>query len=58
MLVNQKGLEPMMQLNVRVDRKVKEALEHLAKQDRRSLSEYIRLVLEDHILETLGKEEA
>ena len=56
--MNQKGLEPMMQLNVRIDRKDKEALEHLARQDRRSLSEYIRLVLEDHIREKTGNMEA
>lgn len=49
--MNQLGLEPLVKLNIRIDRQDREELEKLARQDRRSLSEYIRLVLEDHIIE-------
>jgi predicted HicB family RNase H-like nuclease len=37
------------QIGVRVSKVLREALERLAAKDRRSLSEYIRLVLEDHV---------
>ena len=49
--MNQLGLEPLVKLNIRIDREDREKLEELARADRRSLSEYIRLVLEDHIKE-------
>lgn len=48
-LMNQKGLEPMVQMNIRIDRIVKEELERLARLDRRPISEYVRLLLEDHV---------
>ena len=47
--MNQKGLEPMVQMNIRIDRIVKEELERLARLDRRPISEYVRLLLEDHV---------
>ena len=47
--MNQKGLHPMVQMNIRIDSATKEALEKLAKDNKRSLSDYVRLVLEDHV---------
>lgn len=49
--MNQIGLEPLVQLNIRMDRQDKEALQMLAQKDRRTLSDYIRLVLENHVKE-------
>ena len=49
--MNMHGLEPRMQLNIRVDREDKEKLETLAKVDGRTLSDYIRRVLEQHLQE-------
>lgn len=49
--MNQIGLEPLVQLNIRMDRQDKEALQILAQKDRRTLSDYIRLVLENHVKE-------
>lgn len=46
--VNQLGLEPLVKLNIRIDRQDKEKLEELAYKDRKTLSEYIRLILEKH----------
>ena len=46
--MNQRGLEPLVKLNIRIDRQDKEKLEEMAYQDRRTLSEYIRLILEKH----------
>lgn len=48
-LMNQPGLEPRIQMNIRIDREDKEALEELAMEDRRTLSEFIRLILHDFI---------
>lgn len=47
--LNQHGLEPRIQLNIRIDREDKEALERMALQDRQTLSEYIRTILHDHV---------
>ncbi|MBR5226124.1 MAG: CopG family transcriptional regulator [Clostridia bacterium] len=49
--MNMHGLEPRMQLNIRIDRTDKENLEILAKADNRTLSDYIRLILEQHLKE-------
>lgn len=49
--MNQIGLEPLVKLNIRMDRQDKEALQMLAQKDRRTLSDYIRLVLENHVKE-------
>ena len=46
--MNQKGLHPMIQMNVRIEQKTKEQVEKLAREDRRTLSDYVRLVLEEH----------
>lgn len=46
--MNQRGLEPLVKLNIRIDRQDKEKLEELAYKDRKTLSEYIRLILEKH----------
>jgi hypothetical protein len=35
--------------------RLKEALEKLAKADRRSLASYLEIVLEQHVAKTLGK---
>ncbi len=37
------------QIGIRVSKALRDALERLAAKDRRSLSDYIRLVLEDHV---------
>lgn len=47
--MNQIGNEPMMQMNFRIDREDKEKLEKLALLERRKLSDYVRLVLHDHV---------
>lgn len=49
--MNMHGLEPRMQLNIRVDREDKESLEKLAKAEGRTLSDYVRHVLEQHLEE-------
>jgi len=49
--MNMHGLEPRMQLNIRIDREDKENFEKLAKEDNRTLSDYVRLVLEQHLRE-------
>jgi len=49
--MNMHGLEPRMQLNIRIDRTDKENLEKLAKADNRTLSDYVRLLLEQHLTE-------
>lgn len=49
--MNQIGLEPLVKLNIRMDRQDKEALQVLAQKDRRTLSDYIRIVLENHVRE-------
>ena len=49
--MNMHGLEPRMQLNIRIDREDKESFEKLAKADNRTLSDYVRLVLEQHLRE-------
>ena len=47
--MNQHGLEPRIQMNIRIDREDKEELERLAMQERRTLSEFIRNVLHDYV---------
>lgn len=47
--MNQKGLHPMVQMNIRIERAAKAALERLAREDERSLSDYVRLILEDRV---------
>lgn len=42
-------------LMIRVDEKLREALEKLAEADRRPLSAYARIVLEDHVAKKVGK---
>lgn len=49
--VNQIGNAPLVKLNLRIDQEDKEKLEAYAAQDRRKLSDYIRIVLVDHIRE-------
>lgn len=49
--MNMQGLEPRMQLNIRVDRTDKENLEKLARADNRTLSDYVRIILEQHLRE-------
>jgi len=41
--------EPMIFLHIRIPAELKEELQELATIDRRSLSDYVRIVLEDHI---------
>jgi predicted transcriptional regulator len=41
--------QPVISFRIRAD--IKEALERLAEQDRRSLSQYIENVLEDHVVD-------
>ncbi len=49
--MNQLGNAPLVKLNLRIDQEDKEKLEAYAAQDRRKLSDYIRIVLVDHIRE-------
>lgn len=49
--MNQLGNEPLMQMNFRIERENKEKLEKLARLERRKLSDYVRLVLQDYIKE-------
>ena len=45
-------------ISFRIKAEIKQALERLAKEDRRSLSQYIELALEAHIEALRGKKEA
>ena len=53
--MNQLGNEPMIYLHVRIPSDMKEKLQALADADRRKLSDYIRIILEDHINKNSGK---
>ena len=52
--MNQKGDEPMVYLHLRIPSEMKEELQQRADEDRRKLSDYIRIILEDH-LKSRGK---
>ena len=41
--------EQMIHMNLRIPKKLKEDIDRLSMQDRRFFSDYIRIVLEDHI---------
>ena len=43
------------QLPVRIEEEIQEALKQLAKEDKRSFSNYINMVLENHIEEEMKK---
>lgn len=47
--------EPMIYLHLRVPAEMKESLQSLADADRRKLSDYIRIILEDHINKKCGE---
>ena len=49
--MNQLGLEPLVMMNIRIDRQDKEALEELARKERRTVSQYVRILIEEHIKE-------
>lgn len=49
--MNQIGLEPLVMIHVRIDRQDKEALEELARKERRTFSQYVRILIEEHIKE-------
>lgn len=48
--MNQKGLNPMIQFNVRIDAELKESLQEIAEKQRRSLSEMVRIILEEYAI--------
>lgn len=47
--MNQIGNEPMVYLHLRIPADMKEDLQKKADADRRKLSDYIRIILEDHL---------
>ena len=47
--MNQIGNEPMVYLHLRVPAEMKEELQEKANADRRNLSDYIRIILEDFL---------
>ncbi len=47
--MNQKGLYPMQQMNIRIEARTKEELENMARNDKRSLSDYVRIILEEYV---------
>ena len=49
--MNQRGNVPMVNMGLRIDAETKETLETLAKANRRSLSEFVRIILEDYAAE-------
>lgn len=52
--MNQKGNEPMTYLRIRIPSEMKEDLQREADRDRRTLSDYVRIVLEDHLKQREG----
>lgn len=46
-----RGEKPMPQINVRVSEETRARLLELAQESRRTLSDYVRLVLEDYLQE-------
>lgn len=52
--MNQLGNEPMINTNVRMPVEMKEELQRRAEASRRKLSDYIRIVLEDHLKKSEG----
>ena len=53
--MNQLGNEPMVYLHLRIPAEMKEQLQALADSDRRKMSDYIRIILEDHIAKKCSK---
>lgn len=48
--MNQKGIVPMIQFNVRIDVELRDTLKMIADKQRRSLSETVRIILEEYAL--------
>lgn len=48
--MNQKGIVPMIQFNVRIDAELRDSLKVIAEKQRRSLSETVRIILEEYVL--------